>query len=1044
MRKNITALILVLPLLFVFVVFSAVNAASLDVQISANGIEILERYPGDTISIDLADYETPYEITPSVQPANASDRTFDYRFDAIEGNDQQAEIEVTDGKIYPKSVGVTRVVAVSHDGGFEDGITVIVGSSKPYAFDWFLYAAEDAGRENNLLTEDGDGYQAQVGTGRYTYAAKLSPNGYLRPEIGAATSGFVDVDRATGTLLLPFSGTTEFTVRLEDGAFGPIEKQVKIEVARPAGTLTVNGGTQNKIVIGEDETEAFFYVEADTMPEVTCADSEDVGADIKPVDGVANGYAVTLTLPADGQDYSVDIRAGEDERTLMVCREGFTFHIDTDLPAQTESGKINVLKDTPISFFAVPDGVSARGITFKWDVINADDDLAIRREFDPEGEDGGAVCTVTAVERTGFILVVGAYNGNVQDDTTLIDEQEIEVEVVNRVTAVQFGNNTSVGLARKLAVAGWRYGADGQKIANRYALDMLTFSVADRIDGAEDLDFASSDPAIADVVRDDTDKNAVVEDGSAFLDVRGKGTVTITASWKANEDYGENITASITLLVDNDAVEVRTSTQLFNETDMGSPIVLGGDILLGTLDDNVTPLPIGERKNMLHTMRSTYNVEYYKNIGAAAQANVNYVIEFKNDVYGNGYTINAELFAHAQDNTGTPQIFMGPLFFVNLGGIASVAGQDNISFLARTDGVTIYNTVLLGCSDSSLESQNGSYDLTRLNNVGTVLEINADVNVLNCRIRNGRNVVRAYGGNRSGEKYFIDSLSENNGCDEERITVHIEGCILSQGREFLLKTGANRALRAGAALGREPVLVDRNGKAYDTQTNNYLDDDYFYTMYVMTDVTLADSVLERSGLFCVGVESNFAGEVLSPGSRYSETFGDWIGTGGTSFATVLRLEGDVRLYDWKELALVDSSTLIDSTSSQIKLDIAGMLTYMRTKDPARFGTIIEQSGNKEYVHGGIALYGGGRNYAQVSLGGINQERSDLHEYRINISEISDAEGDMGGIGRLLPLAAGSQDFRFYMYGNDSSNTYESQLAEISEGKNGVVPQFDFH
>ncbi|MFQ7036250.1 MAG: hypothetical protein ACLRTQ_11580, partial [Candidatus Borkfalkia sp.] len=125
---------------------------------------------------------------------------------------------------------------------------------------------------------------------------------------------------------------------------------------------------------------------------------------------------------------------------------------------------------------------------------------------------------------------------------------------------------------------------------------------------------------------------------------------------------------------------------------------------------------------------------------------------------------------------------------------------------------------------------------------------------MNCCICNGRNVVRAYGGNRDGSD-FIDSLSENKGAENERIDVRIEGCVISQGREFLLKIGANRALRASKALSSdvaaciEPNLLDENGNAYRAQSNQYLNDEYFYKTYVMTDVVLKDSVLETSGLF---------------------------------------------------------------------------------------------------------------------------------------------------------------------------------------------------
>ena len=415
-----------------------------------------------------------------------------------------------------------------------------------------------------------------------------------------------------------------------------------------------------------------------------------------------------------------------------------------------------------------------------------------------------------------------------------------------------------------------------------------------------------------------------------------------------------------------------------------------------------------------------------------------YVIEFKNDVYGNGYSLNAEYFTNAQDGSGTPLLYRGPLDFVSFGEVADVAAQDNISYLVRTDGVTLYNVVLLGCSDSSLE-EDGQYKLENLNNIGTVLEVNADCDILNCRVRNGRTVVRAYGGNRDGENYFIESLSQNKGCDGERINVRIEGCILSQGREFLLKIGANRVLRAGAQNGTEPALTDASGKPYAVPSvsdgNAYLGDEYFYRMYVMTDVTLKDSVLETSGLFSVGLETNFSGVVLAENSSESGVnFEGWAGTGGTSFASVLRLEGDVRMYDWKDISLIDSSTLINSQLPQFKLDIGGMLEFAMNYDPDAYGDILVSQDGKQVVHGGIAVYGGGRNYTQVDLTGLNGELTDFSEYSVNISILTNSDdAEMADQGGFLPLAAGTQDFRFYMYGSGSANSYRKQLADAAAG-----------
>ncbi len=199
----------------------------------------------------------------------------------------------------------------------------------------------------------------------------------------------------------------------------------------------------------------------------------------------------------------------------------------------------------------------------------------------------------------------------------------------------------------------------------------------------------------------------------------------------------------------------------------------------------------------------------------------------------------------------------------------------------------------------------------------------------------------------------------------------------------------------------------------------------------MTDVTLADSILEKSGLFCVGIETNFAGEMLCPDNRYLNTelgdlFAGWNHVGGTSFPAILRLEGDVRMYDWKDLANVNSDTLIKSDVGstggiQLKLDLAAMIDYMNANAKDKIGSIVEQSDDTKYVHGGIALYGGGRNYSQVDTSGLKDDRkSGLKNFAINLSEVA-GSGDGEDITQLLPRAAGTQDFRFFMYEYTGSN-----------------------
>ena len=99
-----------------------------------------------------------------------------------------------------------------------------------------------------------------------------------------------------------------------------------------------------------------------------------------------------------------------------------------------------------------------------------------------------------------------------------------------------------------------------------------------------------------------------------------------------------------------------------------------------------------------------------------------------------------------------------------------------------------------------------------------------------------------------------------------------------------------------------------------------------------------------------------------------------------------------------------------------------MIDYMNATQPDKVGSIVETENGNKFVHGGIALYGGGRNYSQVDISALSGDRKlGLKEFVINISDLEGADGDAGVVAQYLPLAAGNQDFRFFMYESTSPN-----------------------
>lgn len=1014
MKKNVIALMLVLPLLFVFTVFSSGNVASLGVSVSVNGVEILNSPQNDTLHVDLANYNNDFTLDVKVTPENASDKKVSFVVEEVSGS-AFADVSVSEaGVVTAKSTGIARISAVTNDGGYRDSITVNVTSSKPYGMNVSLYGLNG---EENLLTPTANGYTAQVTTGTYRYETSLYPEGYgVKAEV---QSGFAVIDGNAGTLLLPFDGETVVDFYYDNGAFGVIRKRVTLSARQSSESgLTVNGEENCTLALEQGSTSCAFYVQAQQSP-VVKENAYVQGFSVQQLQ--QNCYKVTVELSPDATDTVLEVAVGDKTAFVHVVYAEFAFSVRGDVAVTDDSAV--VLAGSPVTFYAVAE-VAAENVTYLWSGDGLQLDVA----------QGGASCTVTASQAGSYSLTVTALKNGVAMD---IYPVTLSVQAVVPVSSVQFKSVAS-GLAMQRAVAGYKY-SGSSLVRNSFTVDFFAYYNGQTVQNALQYMDVEYDEKIADVE---------ISQSGIIVTPKAKGEVTVSVRWKGNASFGTDVGAQVTLLCLPDAVAVSTSDQAFAASKAGLAMVLEKDVVLGTAEDG-SVYSVEQRKAMMGTMQSTYNTQYYHNVGQAEQAKVNYVLEFRNDVYGNGYSINAMHFTAAKDSSGVSQIFRGPLHFVSYGQVASVAGQDNSAYLVRTDGITLCNVTLLGCSDETLSDGKGGYDLSALNETGTVLEVNADCSIINCRIRNGRNGVRIYGGNRQGNGYFIQSLAQNDGAWRHRADVTIEGCIISQAREFLVKIGSNRALQANSGLSSdvnacvEPSLLDASGNPYAVQTNDYLNDKYFYDTYVMTDVTLKDSVLETSGLFSVGIETNFAGAVLYA-QQDSIHFEGWPGTGGTSFPSVLRLEGDVRMYDWKDLSLVDSSTLIDSEQSRFKLNISAMLDYVCTNySGTQYGYeyIIDRKQNGNYVHGGIAFYGGGKNYSQLDVSGLDASLADLSVYPVNLNMLSGAEGETGEQAEFLPLAAGTQDFRFYMYGSRSVNNVDKQLADQASGQkySGVKP-----
>ena len=365
---------------------------------------------------------------------------------------------------------------------------------------------------------------------------------------------------------------------------------------------------------------------------------------------------------------------------------------------------------------------------------------------------------------------------------------------------------------------------------------------------------------------------------------------------------------------------------------------------------------------------SNYDTLYYTNSNMPVPK-LKVAVNFKKDVYGNGFTINLHELCYPsliQSGTNKPipsdkDLYNGPLLFISAAGL-SVYGQDNIGFYVSNDNVTLRNI--------SLKNSNNVTDLTHLDYVGTTLEIGGDnVTIKDCIISNGRTVVRSF----SNENLLI------------------EGSLLQYAREFILKVGSNNFVRStkdaqGNLIELAPLPKDENGNIL-SDLSCKIKDTYFYT----------------SGLFSIGIDTHFAGILLFDGTKYIDAARD---LAATSYASKITLEGDVRFYDWKNINNIDSSTLISGNNSISLFNIAGLLEDMNA-----FYPILKQVNNEKYVYGGIAFYGGGRNLSTIEF--IDNT---IKDDSLNI-EVSLTDSRLNNINSILALAAGEHPFRFFIYPN---------------------------
>lgn len=1016
MKKKIIALIMIIPIVFLIALFSVGKAAGVYADIPVTGIQITTQNEDGFIDVDVADYD-PIAFLAQVQPVNARNQKYSFEISGVGGDEAPDGFEIIDGKLHIDNVGKVKITAISAEKGFKDSVIVSAYSTKVLKIFPLVNRIEDGGEIVEI--EVGDEI-VEIEGGDYVFGAKLYPenlSGETRifEEIGG--NHILKLNAVTGVAQALFSGETQVRITCPEGREG-LEKvlTVKVNVDTDSTGFAVNGKSSGaKVTVKNNATTAKLFVESKndaleisnlTLPEgVTASGIERISK---------NKFVLTLSFDKEFSDEEISGKVGATDFSLEFTE--YNLDVRTSY-YDGEGDEIKQKNNTKVTYVAYSESDDDADV--KFEIIDGADVITL--------EQHGQFATITATKRDSAKIKITA-----EHDGKVIKEIEKTIRVVPNVYSMEFADSAKeYGIENILTIGGKN--PKGRPDARTIFVRVVTEAGSETFtDEFMNVAFSDDNSLFSCKAQPATNADAV----SAEIRATGTGLTTLNAELKNyNQYFGTNICAKIRLRAVKDGRNVGNYEELKTVTEAGHIVVLTSDVMLGVKNDG-TAMTEDELKKDVKKFTTTYDKTYLDNIGENDEnKKVQYLIEFKNHVYGNGFEINADKFTQCKDATGLPKIFKGPLNFVAISS-ASVKGQDNISFLVRTDNVLINNVVLKGCSDDSLLEEDGQFNLSKLNYVGTTLEIAKSAKLLNSRVSNGRTVVRIFaGGSTMGSPVVKDESAFN--VQDEKINVHIESCVLSNAREFILKIGSNRALKQTNEVQR--FLFDANGNKYSPYDESNKTDKYFNDNYLINDVTLKNSVLETSGLFSVGMETHFSGEFL-----YGGTITMWEGCAATSYASALRIVGDVKMLDWKNLSNVDSSTLIEVTGDAnpwLSMNVAEMMKEVaKVKEECR--DIILNVGGTEYVHGGIAFYGGGYNYSYLDLTRANDETKQFGVYDVNISVLENSKDEnIRNQGKMLPQAAGAGDFRFYLYNNKSSRNLSWQENIKNQGNQGenIIP-----
>ena len=976
MNKKLIALILVLPMVLMMTLFTAVNTVKLNVKVPVSKIEIMGN---EFVSLNL-DKNERYYVDYVVYPTTAANKKVTFSVEKV-GEQPKAELEYKDGFIYPKSAGSAYVCFSTVDGGYKARFQVVVKSTQ-------LKEISCSVEKTTLIV----GEKAQIQT---QFIPQTATDKSLEYESSNNNVIIVDDD---GMLTAKGKGIATITVSSTSNPniFDTIDVIVNAEQILSLGeTEITTWSTTGAISLTVDTLEEY-----ELSYKVFDTNSVELTDVIKPI----NQQQPFTDLGEGNFKFEYEFVDTSFYGTIVV-----DFTISTPTQTLTKSCVIDRVENLTAQFKSQGELCMQIGtVNFKWkdqiNVLPKDADIDFKVEYSNGNLRKGATEYLANALKMGYTKATITIQSNEYPEQNVVLEKDIyvcpdELVITQGIRGYGIEDVFTIG----------KTDVNGTEVFHDVTLSFDENEKGDNFDKLEEkIFFETSQP---EKVKIENGKIKILDDSiNDIVDI------------KAKLDLHTGIESEkFVVRCVGEGVEVNNFLDLVQAAKSNKKVVLQGDIV-NDFGKDASGNNYYQGAN-IQRIDSTYDTRYYK----AGTPQVITLLQFKNNLYGNGHVINADNVTNVSDadRFAGKALFTGPLNFVAMGNMASVKAQDNICF-AVFENVTINNVELKGCT---LEGKDGEQDLTDLDFMGTVVEVlGNNVNIEYSRINNGRTVIRAFG-----------DISDK----EEVININVKNSVLSCAREFIIRIGSNAFVHDTRALN------EINFETYDSPyidssepLNLPIQSDYDPTQeyyqryeenYIKTKMTIENSVLKDSGIFCIGIDSHFSGPMLYDAleafpslknSGFKEGLSSWKGLSSTSYGAKVTLNGDVRMYDWKKVDNVDSSTLIemgtdatDSLIATLKFDVKEMINELDNTP-----MVYYDDNNEQYVHGGIVLFGGGKNYGILednsqSFSGIEGFDRDpsfaLSEYTISLSDVGQ---------ELLEKAAGKRPFYFMLYSANSKFT----------------------